>query len=68
MINRRPVYIQQYFIQKATAVIRFNSIAPMQDNYTQKGIYYLGGKRGFFFLLQSSVEILPNVWYSDFLF
>lgn len=47
MINRRPVYIQQYFIQKATAVIRFNSIAPMQDNYTQKGIYYLR-ERGVF--------------------
>lgn len=45
MINRRPVYIQQYFIQKATAVIGLNSIAPMQDNSTKKEIYLLRGDR-----------------------
>lgn len=47
MINRRPVYIQQYFIQKATAVIGLNSIAPMQDNSTKKEIYLLRGDRDF---------------------
>lgn len=47
MINRRPVYIQQYFIQKATAVIGLNSIAPMQDNSTKKEIYLLRGNRDF---------------------
>lgn len=47
MINRRPVYIQQYFIQKATAVIGLNSIAPMQDNSTKKEIYLLRGNREF---------------------
>lgn len=49
MINRRPVYIQQYFIQKATAVIGLNSIAPMQDNSTKKEIYLLRGNRDFTF-------------------
>lgn len=47
MINRRPVYIQQYFIQKATAVIGLNSIAPMQDNSTKKEIYLLRGNGDF---------------------
>lgn len=47
MINRRPVYIQQYFIQKATAVIGLNSIAPMQDNSTKQEIYLLRGNGDF---------------------
>lgn len=50
MINRRPVYIQQYFIQKATAVIGLNSIAPMQDNSTKKGDLSFKGEQGLDFL------------------
>lgn len=50
MINRRPVYIQQYFIQKATAVICLNSIAPMQDNSTKKGDLSFKGEQGLDFL------------------
>lgn len=60
MINRRPVYIQQYFIQKATAVIGLNSIAHMQDNSTKKGDLSFKGGQGLYFLRSSVKKVKIN--------